>query len=105
MLARHAETTKDSAHDAAPPRGAGPAVQMGQLASLVGALGYILLLVVLLAWWAALAIPAYLCGLAVLLLTLGRSRIAAPFRPVLAVALTTASMSVLVGLIKLAGLA
>jgi len=63
---------------------------LGMLAFLAGQLG----------WWAMLAGPAYLAGVAVAaMFARGRSQ------ALLAIALATGSMATLVGLFKLAGLA
>ena len=63
-------------------------------------LGMLVLLVGQLGWWALLAGPAYLAAIAMTVM-LGRGRV----RALLAVALTTGSMLLLVGMLKLAGLA
>ncbi len=63
-------------------------------------LGMLALLIAQLGWWSTLAAPAYLATTA-LVTTLARGRVQA----LLAVALATASMGVLVGVVKLTGLA
>jgi hypothetical protein len=63
-------------------------------------LGVLLFLVGQLGWWTLLAGPAYLAAAAMsAMLARGRAK------ALLAVAITTGSMGVLVGLVKLAGLA